>query len=380
MSKKIVIIGNGGGGSQAAAALLTAIKENKSTHQITVLSPHDYAEISVLMTKTVACGTEEHKKVIYDAVREDGIDYIVDTWKELASVHLITGKGTKVPFDVCIVAVGQSIPIFMPAVTDNSKVDRLAFIEKFHGQIKSAQNIVISGGPTGCEAAADIKLRNKDKSVTVVHSADSVLNAMSAPLHPIAMDTLKNMGIDIITNDRVEKNDEEGKTVALKSGKSLPCDLLIPAHPIGGNCGFMPPETIDARNYAKVRSTFQLESTKFDNVFAMGDCSNYSPIKTYMRINDQIPTLVSNVLAFLEDKPLVAHVVSFQGQFSGPGMVCLGHDHPEGIGLGPDCPGCPGWCCWLICCCQPPHGKKIAEIKTDFNVSIKPNKGRGISK
>ena len=77
----------------------------------------------------------------------------------------------------------------------------------------------------------------------------------------------------------------------------------------------------------------------------------YDAIKTYLRIQDQTPTLIKNIIATLEDKPLIAHSRgnSLQSQISGPAIVALGHDHPEGVGIGPDLPGCLGWCCWCVC-------------------------------
>mgnify|MGYP003385785597 CR=1 FL=1 len=163
MSKTIVIIGNGAGGSQTAAELQKSLKKNNKTHKIIVISALDYVEVSVSMTKILAAGTTEHESALYDAVREDGIEYIVDSCEKLANDHLMTSKGNKIPFDICIVATGQSYPIFMPKLTDTKKEDRISFINDLNKKIISSKNIVVSGGgAVGCEVAADIKLRYKD--------------------------------------------------------------------------------------------------------------------------------------------------------------------------------------------------------------------------
>lgn len=71
------------------------------------------------------------------------------------------------------------------------------------------------------------------------------------------------------------------------------------------------------------------------------------------------------------------------GQFTGPVMVALGHDHADGYGVGPDCPGLLGTLCWL--CpglsgpCAYPAGARIAKAKSDMNRNIQPRKGVGFS-
>lgn len=112
--------------------------------------------------------------------------------------------------------------------------------------------------------------------------------------------------------------------------------------------------------------------------------SNYDPIKTYPKIDDQMPVLVKNVAAALNKTPLTHHVkgASYFGRLDGPLLVALGHGHADGYGLGPDLPGCLGWLCWGCCCfgwpCSAPAGRQSAKAKSDFNNTIKPKPGVGL--
>jgi NADH dehydrogenase FAD-containing subunit len=382
MPKQIVIIGNGAAGSQLAAALVAAIKKGKKDHVITVLEPKEYTEVSVLMTQNVAAGPEAHAKALYPPIREDGVTYIQEAVSELRPNELVTSNTKKViPFDACVVAVGQKIPIFLPAVDEVTREGRVEKIRALHEKVKASLNLVISGGgATGCEFAADVKLRYPKVNVTVVDSRPVLLSAMSASFSPVVAGVVKKMNIGHVNNDRVERWDEEAKMVHLKSGKQLPCDLHVAAHPHGGNCGFMPEGTKDGRDYAKVNDYFQIDNPNYPHVFALGDCSSFDPIKTYIRIKDQTPTMVSNLLKHLEDKPMVGHkrAESMEGRIAGPAMVALGHGVPGAVGIGPDLPGCLGSCCWFCCCCQPPHGSITAKIKHDFNQTVKPWPGLGL--
>ncbi len=109
--------------------------------------------------------------------------------------------------------------------------------------------------------------------------------------------------------------------------------------------------------------------------------------KTYPKIYDQLGTLRHNVEAHLALRPLRHHVRgrTMMGHFDGPLMVALGHgiESGEGVGLGPDCPGALGFLCWLGCFlswpCSHPAGSLVAQVKSDFNNSIQPRKGKGFS-
>ena len=143
----------------------------------------------------------------------------------------------------------------------------------------------------------------------------------------------------------------------------------------------MPDGTTDSRKYIKVNDYFQVDNPNYTNIYAIGDVSTFDPIKTYMKIIDQIPTMVKNISATLEGKPLVPHIrgESFEGKILGPVMVSFGHDVSGAKGVGPDMPGCMGWCCFLCCCCQAPHGSCTSKIKAHFNTTIKPTPGKGLS-
>jgi len=163
MSKNIVVIGNGFAGSQAAVKLRNGM--GKRGHKITIVSPFDYCEVPMNMGKVLACGKEDHEKALFPAMKETGIEYVIDSAKELTPSEVTTSNGTKVPFDLCIIATGQSVPTFMPDANGaTTKEARVHQVSAFHEKVVAAKNIVLSGGgPVGSETAADIKLRFPDK-------------------------------------------------------------------------------------------------------------------------------------------------------------------------------------------------------------------------
>ena len=154
-------------------------------------------------------------------------------------------------------------------------------------------------------------------------------------------------------------------------------------------------DALDAKGFVKVTSGFKVIG--YANVFAFGDCCDFDSNKSIIRVKDQLPTVVMNIAAFLEKRPLFDHKkgASMNAQIVGAPLVALGHGLPgklecphtrqprysvgaDGYGLGPNLPGCPGLCCWLCCCCSTPAGSLSKKMKTDFNKSVKPQPGKGI--
>ena len=101
----------------------------------------------------------------------------------------------------------------------------------------------------------------------MIHPQSEVLSVLKDPFRLKATAFLEKIGIDLLLSDRVDR--VEGGTAYLQSGKSLPCDLYIPAFPHGGNAVFLPEGSKDTRNYAKVDDTFKVNG--FNHIFAAGD-------------------------------------------------------------------------------------------------------------
>lgn len=324
-----------------------------------------------------------HSKVLFPLLQEPGCQIIQGIAASVTDSSLTTTTGQVIPFDICVLATGQETPTYMPdPVTEGSMSTRKANIEALHNKIKAAKTIVISGGgPLGCETAADIQLRFPDKQVILVHPRDNILHTMHWGLPEFGTKTLQTMGVKLILNDKVTDYNDSTNTVTLASGKTIEsCDLYIPAHATGGgNCKFLPPES-QIKGYAKVnKKTFLVNG--FEKVFAIGDCSTIDNIKLMMKVGEQASHMCKNVCKMLNGEPLAEYSPGFKGSVQGPGIVSLGHDHPDAVALGPDLgEGFMGYLVFVFLgWCGPPGGKKMAQFKSKFNASVTPKLGKGMS-
>ena len=190
--------------------------------------------------------------------------------------------------------------------------------------------------------------------------------------------------LHLITGDRIPA-DAEAKdgSIALASGKALPCDLYIPAFVAAPNSGFVGTAYKTKRGAVKVDPATLHVLGHPGNVFALGDVTDQANGGGIPHLEDQRPTVVKNLLASIQGKPLSKYAKSFpMGTVQGPMLVAFGHGLKDGLGLGPNLPGCCTFCCWFCPCfggpCALPAGPGSAKAKTDFNMGNFPSASHGL--
>jgi NADH dehydrogenase FAD-containing subunit len=102
--------------------------------------------------------------------------------------------------------------------------------QKMQNKIRAAKNLlVVGGGAVGVELAADVKDMYPEKTVTLVHSREKLLNSFGPKLHEYAMAELLESGVDVYLGERVTENFVDGVAgfVSLKSGVQVYFDLLV---------------------------------------------------------------------------------------------------------------------------------------------------------
>jgi len=378
--KKVIIIGLGWGGTQLVAEL---IKQQKDT-QIAVISHHSFHEVPFRMTEVFGSGDPDvHNSALFNLVALDGVTYVQDVVGELKDGTVKLGSGDELSFDVCVVCTGTSIPIFTPNPSTAVTVEvRKEELKKWWVKVKQAQKIVIGGGGAiGCEVAADIKLRNPEKDVSIVSGGGKVLALMQPAYQKKGLEFLKQLKIPVL-NDTVSPSAEvENGSLTLGSGQTVPCDLFIPALVTGPNSSFVQAASKDEKGYVLVDESLRVKGYS-SNVFAFGDVAGAGgAIKT----GDTVGIVAKNVALAAAGKPLAKHVPSFpRGQTTGPMLVALGHSVKGGLGLGPYIPGCFCAHVCFICpcfggCCALPAGPASANAKSSWQKGVGMTTDKGLS-
>jgi NADH dehydrogenase len=206
-------------------------------------------------------------------------------------------------YDTLVMAVGsQSNDFGTPGVAQHAmKLESQADARRFHARMVNAcirahaqtaplrpeqlKVAIIGAGATGVELAAELHRTtrqvvaygldrvdpDKDIRVTVVEAADRVLPALPPGLSQATEGLLRKLGVDVLTQAKVAEVLPGG--LRLADGQMLPAELVVWA------AGVKAPEFLkdiaglesNRIHQLVVRPT--LQTTRDDNVFAMGDCA-----------------------------------------------------------------------------------------------------------
>lgn len=198
---------------------------------------------------------------------------------------------------------------------------------------------IIGAGATGTELSAELHRTargvvafgmdridpNKDIKITLIEAADRILPALPARLSSATEAVLRDLNVDVKVKSRVTRVRDDG--VELASGDFIPSELVVWAAGVKGPDVLADLDGLEVSrsNQLVVRPT--LQTTRDDNIFAMGDCAFYlpdgetEPVPPRAQAAHQMASHIFNqVKALLAGKPLTPFVYKDFGS-----LVSLGH-------------------------------------------------------
>ncbi|KAI0543648.1 FAD/NAD(P)-binding domain-containing protein [Xylaria curta] len=278
--RNIVVVGASMAGYYAAKSIAESILPGSPYH-VVVVEPHDHFHFTWVLPRFSVVEGHEHKAFIPYGPQLRHIPDGVLTWIRGRAVRITKdnvylSSGEEIPYEFLVVATGVGATDVLPSRVDaDDKEEGISKLKDIQGKIKKANNlVVVGGGAAGVELATDAKSHYPDKTVTLVHSRDNVMNRFGPRLQKAAMDGLKNLGIEVITNDRLTREDKERGIVILKSGKEVKCDFLALCagqKPNSTPIAELSPKSITASGHVLVKPTMQINDDSLPNVYVCGD-------------------------------------------------------------------------------------------------------------
>lgn len=246
---------------------------------------------------------------------------IQDTVTQVYHDHVVLASGQSVPFDYLALCTGSSNPAPAKFTVDSSK-ESMAITDKAREDLKKAKSVVVvGGGACGVELAGEIKTAFPNKTVTLIHSSQTLVDypGYSPVLKSGALTHLHSLGVDVVLGFKAEiegltfQNSIQSapRTIITPSGKTIESDIQFLSVGIRVNTSYISTlkpatnPTFDSSTLThsdshqiKVQKTLQVIG--FDNIFAAGDCADYSKVPTAAASGVIAPTIAKNIIA-LED-------------------------------------------------------------------------------
>lgn len=306
---KLVVLGTGFG----AFSLLKSLKRN--IFDTTVVSPRNHFLFTPLLPSTTV-GTLEFRSII-EPVRRGipGIRYYqarctdVDTIrKEIVCSGALDNGAFRLQYDILVIAVGtinntynirgvEQHALFLKELID-ARTIRERIIDCFERASQPSIDdeqckrllhfVVVGGGPTGVEFAAEIHDFIKEDlrkpysslmphiSITILEAGPSILSAFDGVLSDYTAKLFRRQQIEVRTNSLVVEVAAE--VITLKSGDTVPFGLLVWSTGIG------PTPLVQSLSFPKSRTNrlltdewFRLKGT--DSLYALGDCAAFETIE-----------------------------------------------------------------------------------------------------
>ncbi len=293
MSENIVVLGAGYGGLKAAQKLNDYLRNTKK-YSIILINKHNFHMLMTLLHES-ATGTSDFDDVSIpiNKVLEGKNVTFMKGWVEeinLANRVIAINQGTqKISFRYLIIALGSEPAYYnIPGLQEYSMSLRSLYssIEirrRIHDILKKGEQaltfVVGGGGLTGVEFAGELahqlqrvqdpyQITPAKYKIIMVEGAKELLPGLSAEMGRYSRQTLEEMGVEVITEDFVQKVTAE--TICLASGKQIHYSLFIWAGGIKGN-QVLEQSGLKTETRGRVPVTQYLQYVDNPTVYLVGD-------------------------------------------------------------------------------------------------------------
>lgn len=368
----IVIVGGGAGGFELAVALS---KNHAGDDQLHVtLIDQTLSHIWKPLLHDVASGTLNN---IYDEISYLDIAQKRGFHFQLGKLTQIDRKNKKIvihnpidnnekntlsiQYDYLVLAIGsitnnfntpgsEQFCYYLDSENEAKKLHRDLLQKLIHAEYEKRTDaikmVIVGGGATGVELAAELhhalsQLHNivsKDPlqtpvDITIIEAASRILSPLPERISSVTDQTLKKMGIRIITSTRVTEVKADG--VQTEHNEFISADMIVWSAGVKGQKNVSQLADFEFNSIGQIRVKSTLQTTIDDSIFAFGDCacclmSDGKPVPARAQAAHQQATLLTKTFHhLLYQKPLPEYQYVDYGS-----LVSLSHNGTVGALLG----------------------------------------------
>ncbi|KAK4353652.1 hypothetical protein RND71_025846 [Anisodus tanguticus] len=267
--KSVVVIGGGVAGSLIAKSL-------QDEANVSLIDMKEYFEIPWAALRSM-CDPSFAKRAIFNHSEYlPHAKVLTSAAVDITDTEIVTAKGDRVTYDFAVIATGHSDT---SAYTKDEKFNQY---QTDHEKIKSASSIlIIGGGQTGVELAAEIAVDYPDKKVTIVHRGSMLLEFIGQSASNKVVNWLKSRKVEIILGQSVDVNSAKDCVYKTSGGQTIDaeCHFICIGKPIGS--GWLK-ETVlkgslDIHGRLMVDANLKVKGRS--NIFGIGDITDIPELK-----------------------------------------------------------------------------------------------------
>ncbi|KAG0494439.1 hypothetical protein HPP92_005433 [Vanilla planifolia] len=267
---RIVVVGGGVAGSVLAKAV-------QQFADVVLIDPKEYFEVPWAdLRSTVELSFAERSTINHSEYLKNG-KIITSAAVNLTDKEVVTEDGCLVPYDYVVIATGHTYSSL------RTRRERLQKFQEDNLKIRFADSImIVGGGPTGVELAAEVAMDYPDKKITLVHSGPRLLQFIGPKAGAKALEWLKSKNVEVLLEQSI---DVDSISVADREVRTSAGGLVLADHhflcvgkPVGSTWlrDSIVKEYVDRKGRLMVDENLRVGG--LPNIFAIGDITDI-PLK-----------------------------------------------------------------------------------------------------
>lgn len=270
--KRVVVIGGG-----VAGSLLCKTLQKHRHFDFTLIDSKEYFEVTWARLRSMVEPSFAKRSVINHHEYLQGASIITSDANGIEDNEVSTTEGRLISYDYLVIATGH---MGSKCVT---KPEKLREYEADNEKIKSSESIlIIGGGPTGVELAAEIAVDFPTKKVKLVHKGSRLLEFIDEKGSKKVLDWLTLKKVEVILGQSVDlTSSSDDGTYKTSEGETIMADCYFKctSDPIGSSWlkETSLKDSLNDSGRLMVDANFRVKG--FENIFAIGDITDVAELK-----------------------------------------------------------------------------------------------------